>query len=651
MLLDFPQLENQIKRTSEGSIQREELETQRDVILAAQNLQLIKMETLEITQIKKCALVVISHGKMLPLFQKIFITFRSSTSLEADADDELWIGIITLVIADGPWSIPSPRFGALELQYVTDVPGISYICQYWASSAITDKFIRLIGDVEGGYPPGANRKQLASLCMTFLKKVGPDPDVEYPETFRALISHVKKAYRGIAALANPRPCVGDLSDVRYVMPSTTTAPIVDDIPRFGRVILSKLRKTEWWPKEMKEFEACVGSEHLAGPIVNKVELDLVKLKDHFEQAAGDAQKELALLNELHRSSVSLSDKQGDWKQCFRTGGLNDMSKAFLMVMEYVVGNVGRARESCTSIPYFIKGMLAVSSLHTTDEPKTVQRIEDLLSQLQCMHTDDVGRATVNALQAACAAVAGSTGATSFPFQDMEAVTRAVVSMVTSASKLEEECRSAVSGATQVVVRQLASAADVGVSADEGLSLEELKTMMGFFDNSGPGSIATDVSSVREHAQLHGALSSFGAVGTSITQSREAFADGNAGERRASVRMLGTKLKAAEADMGKRLEGPAGGALACLNNHTGPHLARSRATMQELSSRLLREDITALQDAMAVLEPIAGGASGGLWWWASQKDYESVIDVYNRTLGKVTKATIERASTVVQQAAL
>ena len=66
MLLDSPQLENQIKKCSAGSIQREELETQREVIMAAANLQLTKMEHLELTQIVKCALVVISHGRKIP---------------------------------------------------------------------------------------------------------------------------------------------------------------------------------------------------------------------------------------------------------------------------------------------------------------------------------------------------------------------------------------------------------------------------------------------------------------------------------------------------------------------------------------------------------------------------------------------------------
>ena len=122
------------------------------------------------------------------------------------------------------------------------------------------------------------------------------------------------------------------------MPPTAAAPIVEDIPCFGLVILSKLRKTEWWPKELKELESCGGSEHLAGPIVNKVELDSLKLKDNLEKASGQEQAELALLNEVVKSSAALSDRHADWKQCFRKGALNDMSKAFLTVMEYVVVN-------------------------------------------------------------------------------------------------------------------------------------------------------------------------------------------------------------------------------------------------------------------------------------------------------------------------
>ena len=62
-------------------------------------------------------------------------------------------------------------------------------------------------------------------------------------------------------------------------------------------------------------------------------------------------------------------------------------------------------------------------------------------------------------------------------------------------------------------------------------------------------------------------------------------------------------------------------------------------------------MAAITDAMAVLEPIASGGSAGLWWWQDKKDFESVLDVYHRTLSKAPKSGIERASTVVAQAAL
>ena len=55
--------------------------------------------------------------------------------------------------------------------------------------------------------------------------------------------------------------------------------------------------------------------------------------------------------------------------------------------------------------------------------------------------------------------------------------------------------------------------------------------------------------------------------------------------------------------------------------------------------------------MGKLTPIAGGATGGLWWWQSKKDTESVLDVYNRTLAKGSiKKEVESASMVVKQAA-
>ena len=664
MLLDSPQPENQIKKCSAGSIQREELETQREVIMAAANLQFTKMEHLELTQIVKCALVVISHGRKIPLCHKIFITFRTATSLEADADDEVWIVTITLVIGTGAWDVPRPRFGMLDLHLLTDEETINYACTNWTASVVTDKFIRLIGDVTGGDPPGSNRKLLTSMCMTFLKQVGPDPEVDYPEKLRNIATHVKKAYRGIAALANPRPCVAELSDVRYVMPPGTASPIVDDIPRFGRVIVSKLRKTEWWPKELQEFESCVGSEHLAGPIVNKVELDLLILKGRLEQASAEdnPEQELALLNELARSSTSLSERHGDWKQCFRKGGLNDMSKAFLTVMEYVVAN-GTTSVSSTSVressasllPAFVKGMVAVSSLHSTDEPETINKMESLIVRLKTVHSESVGRATVSSLLVACNMVAGcESGGWAFPFQDMEVVTQAVVSMRTAA-RLDKDVGDSVKRAVQAVVTQLVDNAMVEVSPENELSLDELKVIAEFFDTSGPGSIATDVSSVVEHALIQVALASFAAVGNGISFAHEAFADGNAGERRSAVRLLGTKFQAAESELSKRHSAQStalvAGVLGCLSKHTRPHMERSQGSMQHFASRLLEEDMAAITDAMAVLEPIAGGGSAGLWWWQDKKDFESVLDVYHRTLSKAPKSGIERASTVVAQAAL
>ena len=99
-------------------------------------------------------------------------------------------------------------------------------------------------------------------------------------------------------------------------------------------------------------------------------------------------------------------------------------------------------------------------------------------------------------------------------------------------------------------------------------------------------------------------------------------------------------------------GQVAGAIRCLSKHTHHHRVSSQTQMLEYARRLLRGDVETLQAGMAKLTPIAGGASGGLWWWESKKDHESVLDVYNRTLAKGSlKKEIEQASTVVQQAAL
>ena len=194
-----------------------------------------------------------------------------------------------------------------------------------------------------------------------------------------------------------------------------------------------------------------------------------------------------------------------------------------------------------------------------------------------------------------------------------------------------------------------------MDAGNELSAEELKSTMEFFDISGPGSIATDFSSAQDHVHLHATLACVSKVASAITSADAAFTDGNAGERRAGLRRIGTKFKAAEAETRIHREATSGlvaGAVRCLGRHTHHHMVRSQSAFTEFAGRLLREDVAELQACMAKLTPIAGGASGGLCWWESKKDFETVLDVYNRMLAKGTfKKDIDHASTVAQTAAL
>ena len=81
---------------------------------------------------------------------------------------------------------------------------------------------------------------------------------EPPQDMVELHAAVLKVFRGLFGLLDCRPGVASLADVRYIMPdNATTASLSQDIPKFGRALVSATRKDRCsvFVKALDEFQS------------------------------------------------------------------------------------------------------------------------------------------------------------------------------------------------------------------------------------------------------------------------------------------------------------------------------------------------------------------------------------------------------------
>ena len=88
--------------------------------------------------------------------------------------------------------------------------------------------------------------QLVDMCTRFLRQSEREQDIEKSgELEKVVLQNVQKAMRGIMCLVCSMPVASKdaLEDVSYLLPkNATTAPIIADLPKVGRLFVSKLRQ-------------------------------------------------------------------------------------------------------------------------------------------------------------------------------------------------------------------------------------------------------------------------------------------------------------------------------------------------------------------------------------------------------------------------
>ena len=147
----------------------------------------------------------------------------------------------------------------------------------WLASALPNPFWKLLVEMADD----ERRKQFVEMSAMFLDMMDSvdfsDLDADDKEEKVAPFKSVQRAYKGLLALASPVPGLGQLSDVEYVMPSNATeAPINREIPRYGRSLVSALRKDVggFWKGSLREFQATIGCVEQCLPTFKAFEKDI-----------------------------------------------------------------------------------------------------------------------------------------------------------------------------------------------------------------------------------------------------------------------------------------------------------------------------------------------------------------------------------------
>ena len=114
-----------------------------------------------------------------------------------------------------------------------------------------DRFIALLhsAGLGSGDEASVATEELISLCQAASVAMEAMPEVmgsvTLPNALSNAIHGVRSLMQGVLGLLTPRPGVANLDDVTYVFPlNATTAKLMKDVPRLGRVVLMKLRQSK-----------------------------------------------------------------------------------------------------------------------------------------------------------------------------------------------------------------------------------------------------------------------------------------------------------------------------------------------------------------------------------------------------------------------
>ena len=236
------QVDTALKALSEedDEVLREELLLKKALAASAKALQTRKLEYASVGEVIKNVTLLLTQGVQIPLENMLAMTRRRGTVGLADGELNVWLSALSLVGTPKDMS-----YGPCVVQ-LRDVDEQSVQHRLFQEAFVDTVFandfmkqVNKLNDRDGDAGP------LVNMCSRFLQQAHREKDLlQIGSQELAVLQNVQHALRGILFLASSSPVLaGDaVNDVSYIIPkNATTAPIISDLPKIGRLFVSKFR--------------------------------------------------------------------------------------------------------------------------------------------------------------------------------------------------------------------------------------------------------------------------------------------------------------------------------------------------------------------------------------------------------------------------
>ena len=224
----------------------EDLQLKKSLIAAAKALQVRKIEYSAVVEIVKNCQVLMLQGMKLGPEVELAVTKRRAVVSLGDGDLSGWLSCLSFSNPTGGWDPKSPSFGGILTQLAAmDEQDPSHIRfrETLVETIFNSAFQRAMNYLN---QEGGNAELVTSMCSGFMKQWAREKDlVQLGGQEQAAIECAHRAIHGIHCLIGPLPFIfpSALEDVQYVSPkNATTAAIIQDLPKTGRLLVTKFRQ-------------------------------------------------------------------------------------------------------------------------------------------------------------------------------------------------------------------------------------------------------------------------------------------------------------------------------------------------------------------------------------------------------------------------
>ena len=441
---------------------------------------------------------------------------------------------------------------------------------------------------------------LLAVCEAFIVFCKNNSEA-WPSELWPSIVVATNTMKCIVALINPVPgaCGSSLSHVDYVLPAMTSKipGLVTDFPRFGKLLVAKLRKIQPWIYRTTEFRWHVGAAEEVGVAMLEAETVARRLATMRDMSDTAAQDDLDFVYDAAKANLS------KWRESLRPGATNELedsiSGLFLSNLEVLhVNNKEHQLDGAEAIDLANDLLQVAQTLGETRSRMVTQRI--LSFTTACQDTLDTSKLT--GIFAALKDTPDS------------AVIKQAAKAICDMPRLEPEMHLALQDTSKHVLKWLS-----------GLQAEEMLNM-----NFGEIATLLKKASLAHAKQWEAIVQKFADI-------QVAFATTDSGGRQVLPKCSKAFLSAAQYLAGLNVVDED---LERFKQQALVAMASWRSTLKDVVSRALMAALGRVTTLSVQVAQVSGGGPNGSNWHDCMPFEEDILDVYKKTLDVVDRDAIE-----------